>query len=229
MTAVAYNPSDPTQQSFLSSLALGETGNSSFASMEGVGGVNLSGTSTDQYGFPEWSGDSNSHAAGTFQFQPATWDQEASQYNLNFQNPSDQQAGAWYLAQQTYAQQNGGASLETALQNGDYSQVQSSLASVWPSVTGNQAAPQGLAANLASGTGASLSGGSSASGASSTSSGSNLLADVENFFVRFGLIIIGGVVIIVALWQLLASQGAVPSPGDTAKAVGHAATALVAA
>jgi hypothetical protein len=37
--------------------------------------------------------------------------------------------------------------------------------------------------------------------------------------VRFGLIIIGGIIIIVALWSLLASQGVVPSPGKVVKDV----------
>jgi hypothetical protein len=52
------------------------------------------------------------------------------------------------------------------------------------------------------------------------------VATVENFFQRFGLIVIGGVIVIVALWQLLSSQGIVPSPSDAGKAIGKGALAL---
>jgi hypothetical protein len=227
MSDVGYNPSDPVQQSFLQALALGETGSSSYAATEGVGGVNLAGSATDQYGFPLWNGQGNSHAAGPFQFQPSTWDTLAAQYGLNFANQADQNAGAWYLAQQTYSANNGGASLEAALQSGNYQAVQQSLASIWPSVLGNASAPQGLAASLTSGAGSSVNIGSDAaapvnSGSSSSNGGTGPIATIENFFVRFGLIILGGVIVIVALWQLLANQGVVPSPKETAKGIAGA-------
>ena len=147
---IAFNPSDPLQQKFLSALALGESGTGSQSSMMGVGGTDLSGLPTDQYGFPEWSGSGNSHAAGIFQFQPSTWDSLASTYGLNFSNTSDQEAGAWILAQQA------DPSLYSQLQSGDYGAVQGALSGIWPSVAGNGAAPQGLALDLASGTGAAL-------------------------------------------------------------------------
>lgn len=224
---VAYDPNNAEQQSFLQSLALGETGNAADASVEGVGGTNLStDTSTDEYGFPQWTGDGNSHAAGTYQFEPGTWDQVASTYDLNFSNPSDQSAGAWYYAEQTYAAKTGG-SLSDALSSGNYSSIQSALSGVWPSVTGNQAAPQGLAADLASGTGAtgatattSASGstpaGTSASGTSAAAS-TSLWSNIATYFQRFGLIIIGGIIIIAALWALLADKGVVPGPTKLAK------------
>jgi hypothetical protein len=236
----AYNPNDPLQANFLSALALGETGGSSNAAMTGVNNVNLAGAPTDAYGFPEWQGVGNSHAAGTFQFEPSTWDSIASTFGLNFQNASDQAEGAWYYAEQVYAQNTGG-DLETALKNGDYQSIQSALASVWPSVTGDGAAPQGLAADLTSKTGATVPG-MSGSGSTSTSSGSGstssgglfggAISTIENFFVRGGLIVIGGIVIIVALWQILSNQGVVPSPskvassaGDAVKSAGSAALA----
>lgn len=230
-TALAYNPDDTVQSGFLAALAQGETGGNSFSSTEGVGGANLAGSATDQYGFPIWNGEGNSHAAGTYQFQPSTWDSIASQFGLNFSNASDQSAGAWYYAEQVFSQNTGGQSLETALQNGEYSEVQTALQSVWPSVTGNQAAPQGLAANL----GAAIAGGGTAtSGTSSTgtststgssgtasqnagNSGSNSLG--SSLFSRAGLIIVGSVVIVVALWMLLSSQGYVPSPKKLATSV----------
>lgn len=228
-STVAYNPSDPAQAKFLSALALGESGNNSEAANLGFGGTNLAGTTTDQYGFPQWSGSSTSagatHAAGIFQFEPSTWDNIASEYGLNFANPADQQAGAWYLAQQA------DPNLESDLTSGNYSSVQSALAKIWPSVTGNGAAPQGLAADLSSGTGAALptttSSPSSTGSASSTGATSTgIINTIENFFVRFGLIIIGGIVVVVALWQILSNRGIVASPADTAKAAGHALTTV---
>ena len=228
--AVAYNPSDVTQSSFLSSLALGENGNQTNPWTTGFGGTNLSGSGVDAYGFPQWSGLGNSHAAGTFQFQPGTWDSVAKTYGLNFSNPADQQAGAWYLAQQTYAQNTGG-SLMDALKTGNFPIIQAALKGVWPSVTGNAAAPQGLANDLAAGVGSSaIQTGSSAllggaataaqSGTAATSgSGTGVVATIENFVVRGGLIIIGGIVVIVALWYLLAKQDIVPTPAELAKDV----------
>lgn len=226
---VAFNPNDTTQQTFLAALALGETGGAPNAATEGVGGTNLSSASTDQYGFPQWSGAGTSHAAGLFQFQPGTWDSIASQFDLNFQNVGDQEAGAWDLAQQTYATNTGGGSLESDLQAGNYSRIQSALSSIWPSVSGNAAAPQGLAGSLAAGTGAPLSfpgaapaissDGSSSGASSSSGSGGGLISDIENWFLRFGLIVIGGIVIVIALWALLSQTGAVPSPAKAAKAV----------
>jgi hypothetical protein len=223
---LAYNSNDTLQTSFLAALAQGETGNSAFASTEGVGGSDLTGSPVDQFGFPQWNGEGNSHAAGTYQFQPSTWDTIAGEFNLNFSNTQDQSAGAWYLAEQTYQQKTGG-SLEDALSSGNYSSIQSALGAVWPSVTGNAAAPQGLAANLSgaitSGTSAATSATATAnaSGQTASTSGSSggIIGTIEQFFVRFGLIIIGGIIIIVALWSLLASQGVVPSPGKVVKDV----------
>lgn len=155
---VAYNPDDPTQTGFLSALALGETGNSSYASTEGFGGVNLAGdTNTDAAGFPlQGAGSNVSSAAGTFQFVKGTYDEIANELGLDDSfSQSDQNEAAWQYAQQVYGQKTGG-SLYTALQSGDFQSVQSALASVWPSVSGNGAAPQGLAASLAGGQGANI-------------------------------------------------------------------------
>lgn len=216
---VAYNPSDPVQQQFLSALALGETGGSASSATEGFGGVSLAGAPTDQYGFPVWGGSGDTHAAGTFQFQPGTWDSIASTYGLNFANPADQAAGAWYEAQQTYAQKTGG-SLESDLQSGTagntgaLTSIQNALASIWPSVLGSGAAPAGLASDIASGTGAALGdlngaqAGAASAASSSTSGGTSIWASIENLFVRFGLFIIGGIIIIVALYFLLSNSGA---------------------
>ena len=218
---IAYDPSDPVQRGFLANLAKGETGNASNAYSLGTGGYDLSGAQTDSYGFPQWGGHGNSHAAGKYQFQPATWSDIASQFGLVFSHPEDQDAGAWYYAEQVYSR-NTGRSLEDALQSGDYQSVQRALASVWPSVTGNQANPQGLANTVGSTIEAAQNGTLPSAGASQGQDvqggqPQGLLASAEDFFVRFGLLIIGGIIIIVVLWQLLANQGIVPSPGDTAK------------
>lgn len=156
--AVAYNPDDPTQTGFLSALALGETGNSSYASTEGFGGVNLSGdTNLDSVGFPlQPSGSNVSSAAGTYQFTQGTYDSVASQLGLDGSfSQSDQNEAAWQLAQNTYQTKTGG-SLYQALQSGNYTSIQNALGSVWPSVFGNGAAPGGLAASLAGGQGANV-------------------------------------------------------------------------
>jgi len=243
----AYNPSDPLQTAFLNALGMGETGGTGNY-FEGVGGSNLSGLSTDASGFPTWNGLGNSHAAGEYQFQPATWNSIASQYGLNFQNPADQNAGAWYLAEQTYAANNNGASLEQALQSGNYSSIQSSLSKVWTSVTGNASLPQGLAAylsqtvpgtsssdtNAAGDVSVNAAGSTLPSSSSSSSSGTSMLGNAANAvsgaassavswatssFTRVALILVGAVIILVALWQLLSNQGIVPSPSDAVKAV----------
>lgn len=218
---VGYNPSDPLQQGFLKALALGESGGGAFSSTQslGVGGVDLSGATTDQYGFPLWHGTGNSHAAGTFQFQPGTWDALASQYGLNFMNSSDQSQGAWLLAEQTYSQNTGGASLETALQTGKFSSVQAALASIWPSVKGNQANPTGLANALASSTGAAPNNQGDAQAASQSGGGlaslpivGGLIGGAENIIARGGVLLVGIIVIAAALWALLAQQGLAPTP-----------------
>lgn len=234
MPSVAYDPNNALQQNFLHSLAQGESGGSPFAATVGVGGVNLDGAPTDAYGFPQWHGYGNSHAAGIYQFEPATWDAEANAYGLNFANPADQNAGAWYLAQDTYARNTGGGDLTDALASGDYTSVQTALKGVWPSVVGNAASPQGLAASLASdtssGTTSSTAGGSWPYGAFGlgtpdpsgnqnvpSEGGTGWFAAIENWLVRSWMIVIGIIVIALALWALLARSGVVPSPTDTAK------------
>lgn len=223
MPGVAYNPNDPTQQGFLAALGLGES-NGPNAYRQGVGGTDLSGVATDSYGFPLWGGFGNSHAAGEFQFQPATWDAVAATHNLNFQNPADQNAAAWYLAQDTYAQKTGG-SLADDLAAGKLGQVQSALASVWPSVTGNGASP-GLATAITQGLGlGGITGGNPTSADTSNGPGGifgGIAAWLTNEFSRIGILIIGAIILLIALWWLLSDAGVVPSAGDTAKAVGNA-------
>lgn len=156
MNSVAFDPNDPVQRSFLNALALGESGHTGTIN-EGFGGVDLTGHPTDANGFPQWAGGNSgtTHAAGLFQFQPGTWSELASQYGLNFQSASDQEAGAWYLAQQAYSAKTGG-NLYDDLSTGNYGKLDSGLSNIWTSTTGNAAAPGGLAASLAGGQGANL-------------------------------------------------------------------------
>jgi muramidase (phage lysozyme) len=232
---VGFNADDSLQMNFLSALALGESGSGgSSALFTGVGGSDLSNDPTDQYGFPQWNGLGSSHAAGIFQFQPGTWDTIASEYGLNFANQSDQEAGAWYLAEQTFAANapgTDGGSLETALQKGDYSAIQTALGTngavkaQWTSVGGNAAAPQGLAADIASGTGANLGGSTGTSTAASTTGSSDasstggITGSISSLFQRGGLILIGAIIICIALWKLLADNGYVPGPSKVGKAL----------
>jgi hypothetical protein len=244
-SAVAYNPSDPLQQAFLSALALGETGGASNSATLGVGGTDLSSIinsgQTDEYGFPIWNGTGNSHAAGTFQFQPSTWQSIAQQFHLNFANSNDQAEGAWYLAEQT------DPNLYTDLQTGNYANIQAALKNVWPSVTGNGAAPQGLANDLATAVGVTSNAATNQTAANNAAIGSiptvqggfgafvtqavnavtgNVMGGANSpgvqvassgGFAQGALIVVGAVVIFVALWMLLSSTGAVPSPKQTLK------------
>lgn len=221
---VAYDPNNAVQQRFLASLARGETGGGSGSSFVGYGGIDLSHTETDQYGFPLWGGVGNTHAAGTYQFQPGTWRDVASRFGLNFQNPQDQNAGAWYLAEETYSRSTG-HSLQADLAAGNVSQVQSALAAVWPSVNGNGANPQGLAASFLNGLGLGNSAGASGGATAGAGSQPSIIDTVVNIFQRFGLVIIGAIIVLVALWVLLAERGVVPGPGTVAKTAGAAIAA----
>lgn len=214
---VAYNAYDPLQQSFLAALGLGESSGPG-AYTQGTGGTDLSSAPTDQYGFPQWGGFGNSHAAGEFQFQPATWDAVAAAHGLNFQNPADQNAGAWYEAQQVYTAKTGG-SLSDDLAAGKLTQIQDALAGTWPSVTGNGATP-GLAAAIQGGLAAPIAGGNPTSAdtsSGSSSSGGGLVGWLSNQFSRIGLGLVGVVILLIALWWLLADAGVVPSAGQVAK------------
>ena len=47
------------------------------------------------------------HAAGGYQFEPGTWNQQAKKLGLNDFSPQSQDVAAWDLAQRTYKQQTG--------------------------------------------------------------------------------------------------------------------------
>lgn len=230
---VPFDPTDKVQAGFLGGLQASEgTLNSGEgAYTETFGGGSSAGLATDQYGFPDFSasfGGSSTSASGAYQFQRGTWDQVASANGLNFANPNDQDAGAWILAQQNYSAATGGGSLYSALQNGQTSQVASALSPTWTSLVNPSAFTSAFNSVVGGASGAS--GSSDASGSSGGSSGgimswlgnatgiSSLVADVENWVERGFLVIAAVVIIGLALWSILGRTGAIPGPGETAKA-----------
>lgn len=212
MAAVAYDPGNSLQNSFLSALALGESGGFSDPAYVGYGGSDLSHAPTNDYGFPEWEGRGNSHAAGIFQFQPDTWNEVAGEHGLNFQNPVDQNAGAWYYAQKEYAKDTGG-SLIDALAAGDFSSIQKSLKDKWTSAGGSANNPYGLAGALEGGLGSAIGGtGSPADPSGSVASApTTIFGAIENWFLRGGLIVVGILIVVVALYVLMNNSNVIPS------------------
>lgn len=213
---VAYNPADKEQRSLLAAIQRGESGGNYSI---GFGGVDLSSAARDQWGFPIWGGDRTqagpTHAAGAYQFQPGTWEYVAKKYNLNFANPSDQDRGAWYLAQETYAKKTGG-SLDEDLNAGKFAGVQAALSSVWSSVVGNARLPQGIAQAMSEGITAEL-----APGPTNSEGTPSLLTDPvgasKAYFVRGGMIIVGALILVVALWALLSKADIVPNVAKIGK------------
>lgn len=139
----------------------------------------------------------------------------AAEYGINLSTASGDNEALWDLAQQQYSTSTGGQSLETALQTPSaFSNIQSALAGLWPSVTGSEAAPQGLASQLEaniSNAGTTTTASGPVSSAASPAAGTTTTASgLSGFFVRGGLLFVGGLIIVVGLWALLAKQGYVP-------------------
>lgn len=200
-----YNPSDPLQAAFLGDLAAGE-GNA--GPLQGYGYVDLSDYPAGIYGFPLWPGSTDTptgqitHAAGPFQFQPGTWNAIAAQHGLNFQNPGDQAAGAWYLADQTYAAKTGG-SLESALGGGLWSSIQNALAGVWTSITSDNPPVAGSSPSGGAGGSPTPAGGA----AQPAAKGGGFFAPLETWltniagssvFVIVGIVLVMGALVIFA-------------------------------
>jgi muramidase (phage lysozyme) len=84
--------------------------------------------------FPKWAGWHNSHAAGRYQFEPATWADTAARLGLPDFTPASQDAAAWDLAMRVYhsrAKRN----LSNDLVAGKLGWVVSALHGTWPSLT----------------------------------------------------------------------------------------------
>lgn len=205
--AVAYNPFDPEQKELLAAIRTVEGGTSYSI---GFGGTDLSGTSRDQYGFPQWGGAVTSrgptHAAGAYQFQPGTWRDVASKYGLNFANPGDQDAGAWYNAQAKYAARTGGRSLDADLDAGLYDRVRAGLQSEWEGILTK---PAQFLSILSDGVASEIS-----PGATDTSGTPSFITSpiqaASAYFVRGGMILVGALILVVALWALLSKSNVLP-------------------
>lgn len=71
-----------------------ESGGNYYAGYSAHGSVDLSNAPLNQYGFPQWSGNMGpqgiSHAAGAYQFEPATWAQYAGPMGIHDFSPASQ-------------------------------------------------------------------------------------------------------------------------------------------
>lgn len=197
MGLVAYNREDAEQNAFLATVRQLESGGNYYV---GNGGANLAGAPVDQYGFPQWSGQGNSHAAGAYQFQPGTWKEIASRFGLNFQNKADQDEGAWYNAQIKYSDKTGGRDLDADLDAGKFQFIQQTLSMEWTSF------PKGFAKTIAGYLGSSP---ELSEGATDTNGTPSLLTSpveaAKSYFVRGGMVLTGAIILLVALWALLNS------------------------
>jgi muramidase (phage lysozyme) len=130
LIAIAQGESDPSAVHAGISPYLILYGGGSFEGMPDRPGYN---------GFPLWAGKDNSHAAGRYQFEPATW--KGTCANLfpagttpNFRNPGDQDWGGWMLAQSDYHSRTG-ANLLTMLSSGRIGGIGSALRATWTSLS----------------------------------------------------------------------------------------------
>lgn len=125
-------------QAFLDAISEGESGgadryNELYGGDSMVGLPNRAG----HYGFPEWPGKDNSHAAGRYQFEPATWlgiVPKFSPGSPDFRNPADQDWGAWFLAQQDFKVRTG-KTLLSELQADSVDGIGSALHATWTSLS----------------------------------------------------------------------------------------------
>lgn len=130
-------------QAFLDALAIGESGSRPDYTILYGGAHFLPTTPSRQgyYDFPLWPGQDNSHAAGRYQFEPATWKDVVERLDLghtikSFRNPDDQDFGAWLLAQDDL-QRRGGDNLLVELRGSDddLANVATTLRSTWTSLS----------------------------------------------------------------------------------------------
>lgn len=128
LDAIAQGESDPIAKASAMSPYFILYGGGSFEGMANRDGYN---------GFPAWPGKDNSHAAGRYQFEPATWRGIVPRFKPgvpDFRNPDDQDWGAWFLAQQDYGMRSG-APLYQSLRAGDIGDIGSVLQPTWTSMS----------------------------------------------------------------------------------------------
>ena len=114
-----YSMSTANLNAFLAVLRAGESSNQYNALYGG-------GTFSDYSKFPVWSGKDNSHAAGAYQFEPATWAQFQASLDLPDFSPASQDKAAVGLLMQQNAY--------TAACNGDISTCMQNLTGIWTSL-----------------------------------------------------------------------------------------------
>ncbi len=132
LDAIAQGESDPVAEREGISPYLILVGGGSFEGMPNRAGYN---------GFPEWSGKEFStgisHAAGRYQFEPATWRGIVRRFPAgipDFRNPNDQDWGAWFLAQQDYSAR-AGRSLLADLKLQNLNDIAETLRPTWTSLS----------------------------------------------------------------------------------------------
>lgn len=135
---------DIARRAFLEALAVGESDGRYDILCGG-------GRFTDFSRFPEWSGVTGpagtSHAAGKYQFEPATWKAMAVKLDLTDFSPASQDKAAWELAVEDYHRHTG-RTLADDLQAGDASHVRDGLHTTWTSL--NSQFPQRFGTFVAS-------------------------------------------------------------------------------
>lgn len=124
---------DATQvrRAFLDALAVGESGGD-YTIL--YGGGHFSGFAK----FPQWAGKQGpagpSHAAGRYQFEPATWYEQQEKLGLLDFSPASQDAAAWDLACSVYLRRVG-RSLPADLAADHLELVATALRKTWTSLS----------------------------------------------------------------------------------------------
>ena len=126
-------------RALLDAISVGESGGSDDPYNILYGGGSMVGlpNRAGYYGFPEWAGQDNSHAAGRYQFEPATWLGIVPRFSPgtpDFRNPADQDWGAWFLAQEDFKRRSGSDLLER-LKSGALVGIGSTLKATWTSMS----------------------------------------------------------------------------------------------
>ncbi len=118
---------------FLDAIAVGEDYNPTDYD-ELVGGGKFSGFAA----FPVWAGKQFpggiSHAAGRYQFEPATWRGQAAKLKLADFSPQSQDLGAWDLAESVYKARTGRDFLVNLRSKSARLDLATSLHSTWTSI-----------------------------------------------------------------------------------------------
>lgn len=139
-------------RAFLDALAIGETEPDQQGKTPKGYGYNILVGSTlshpvtfDSYKeFPVWDGwhfvdsqgrTSVSHAAGRYQFEPATWRTVAAFLKLNDFTPASQDQGAWYLAQEEYHRLTGRQLIGDLMAMSNLDRIAQLLRPTWASLS----------------------------------------------------------------------------------------------